>query len=395
MNVDPALPVVPVVSWPRSVRRDHRYRVTVDLRLPAGADWVFDEEELTFGCIVDGAGMFAVESAGETRVVLHRFGGTYGSADYVVSLRPDAPPVRRASLLLSFSTAGGVLTGAAELPVDIADGEEPSAPVAAEPRIRPSAADDPAAPPVEWPRYLAGTGSDVWSMTVVDVGGVPSIVLGTDYGTVRIWSLVDGETRDIRLASSGPARLAPLSGSGPDALLAVGIGRDMFVLNISRGFPASSPGPVVTDTISALTTITSPGGSAVVALGTSNGEIAIIDPFSGYTVRQVLTGHRGPVHVLTTIIVAYRTVLVSGGADATVRVWDLDTGTALHTLIGHTAQINDVNGLDNAGSSRVATASDDGTVRIWDVVTGEAINSFGTTGSDWVNAVAQVRRSEG
>ncbi|MDO5699043.1 MAG: hypothetical protein Q4G51_13825, partial [Dermatophilus congolensis] len=60
----------------------------------------------------------------------------------------------------------------------------------------------------------------------------------------------------------------------------------------------------------------------------------------------------------------------SAGIDGAVRVWDPHTGTALHTLTGHTGEVSalavDPNGqwLASAGDS---------TVRVWDPHTGQSI----------------------
>ncbi|KAK3807666.1 MAG: WD40-repeat-containing domain protein [Benniella sp.] len=62
--------------------------------------------------------------------------------------------------------------------------------------------------------------------------------------------------------------------------------------------------------------------------------------------------------------------IVSGSYDDTARVWDIDSGSCTHILIGHMS--GDVNGVAFSPiGDTVASASDDKTVRVWDVTTGD------------------------
>jgi WD40 repeat protein len=61
--------------------------------------------------------------------------------------------------------------------------------------------------------------------------------------------------------------------------------------------------------------------------------------------------------------------------DNPIRVWNLDTGEAIHDLRGHTDWVRD---LAFGGSDRLVSAAQDGTVRVWDVERGTTVASFGT-----------------
>jgi WD40 repeat protein len=61
--------------------------------------------------------------------------------------------------------------------------------------------------------------------------------------------------------------------------------------------------------------------------------------------------------------------MVSASWDATLRVWDAETGDHLHTLRGHEAEVNSV--LFTPDGSRIVSASEDDTIRIWDSRTHE------------------------
>jgi WD40 repeat protein len=78
-------------------------------------------------------------------------------------------------------------------------------------------------------------------------------------------------------------------------------------------------------------------------------------------------------------------MLASGSQDKTVRLWDVATGRRLRTLSGHADAVNAVAFSSNGKS--LASASGDGTVKLWDVASGRALRSLnGNPGS--VKAVA-------
>jgi WD40 repeat protein len=62
-------------------------------------------------------------------------------------------------------------------------------------------------------------------------------------------------------------------------------------------------------------------------------------------------------------------LIVSGGRDKTVRLWDVKTGRQLHCLTGHTNSVYKV--AFSPDGSRVVSASADYTARVWDVKTGQ------------------------
>jgi len=64
-----------------------------------------------------------------------------------------------------------------------------------------------------------------------------------------------------------------------------------------------------------------------------------------------------------------RTLLASGGADTTIRLWDPVTGTPLgEPLTGHTGAVNAVAAAELDGRPVVISGSNDATVRVWDPV---------------------------
>ena len=66
--------------------------------------------------------------------------------------------------------------------------------------------------------------------------------------------------------------------------------------------------------------------------------------------------------------------LVSGGDDALVRIWDINTSQCLNTRSGHTDIIKSV--VLSPDGQYLASCSDDRTVRVWEVRTGRPLNTF-------------------
>ena len=64
---------------------------------------------------------------------------------------------------------------------------------------------------------------------------------------------------------------------------------------------------------------------------------------------------------------------VSGGHDGMVRVWDLEAGTALHTLAGHDGAVHAV--AASGDGRRAVSGGVDRTVRVWDLEAGTAQKS--------------------
>jgi formylglycine-generating enzyme required for sulfatase activity len=91
--------------------------------------------------------------------------------------------------------------------------------------------------------------------------------------------------------------------------------------------------------------------------------IRLWDVASG-TSSAVLDGHEGWVRAL---VVLNNGQLVSGSDDRTIRLWDLASGSCSAVLEGHHGGVRDLAVL---GDWCVASCSDDNTIRIWDLVSG-------------------------
>ena len=119
---EPSVPLQPVASWPREVEPGQSYLITVDMVLSdPTANWPYDREEYPISCMVDSqsGSDLEIESLGVTTVVLHRFGGTYGPARFVLHVATTAALETEGELNLSLITAGGVPFRTIPLPVQV------------------------------------------------------------------------------------------------------------------------------------------------------------------------------------------------------------------------------------------------------------------------------------
>ncbi|MFC8538677.1 FxSxx-COOH system tetratricopeptide repeat protein [Streptomyces sp. NPDC057249] len=140
--------IEPVVGWLSEVEPGLVQCVSVDLRGPLDAHgdtdgdaWPYEEEELTFSVALEGAPHFVCEAIEDPGLVLHRFGGTYGPATFLVTAGPSAGP---GVLRLTIFNQWGASVRKAELPCAITESARPGAVVRGTVAARP---DPPAAQP--------------------------------------------------------------------------------------------------------------------------------------------------------------------------------------------------------------------------------------------------------
>ncbi len=72
-------------------------------------------------------------------------------------------------------------------------------------------------------------------------------------------------------------------------------------------------------------------------------------------------------------------VSVGGGGDETIKLWEVDTGTELRTLVGHKKGLNCV-AFSSDGETVVAGSSNNNTIKRWDVATGRKLSTLSVHG---------------
>jgi internalin A len=79
--------IEPIVSYPRTARPGERHCLTIDVRHHHPPEqWPYPGEELALTCFLETA-LFSHEPLGDQKIVLHRFGGSYGPAVFLLTAR--------------------------------------------------------------------------------------------------------------------------------------------------------------------------------------------------------------------------------------------------------------------------------------------------------------------
>lgn len=63
---------------------------------------------------------------------------------------------------------------------------------------------------------------------------------------------------------------------------------------------------------------------------------------------------------------------MSGSLDTSIRVWDVESGNCLHTLMGHQSLTSGMELRDNI----LVSGNADSTVKIWDIKTGQCLQTL-------------------
>jgi len=119
----------------------------------------------------------------------------------------------------------------------------------------------------------------------------------------------------------------------------------------------------------------SPDGKYI-ASGSSDETIKLWNVETGELIRT-LVGNTGCVHSLN--FSPNEKYLVSGSCDKTIKLWNVETGKLIKTLIGHISGVDSVN--FSPDGKYLASGSWDNTIKLWNVETGELVRTLeGHTG---------------
>ncbi|QJB43796.1 hypothetical protein [Dolichospermum flos-aquae] len=78
--------IQPTISYPQQAEIGKNYLMTIDLTQTGNCEeWNYEEEEYPIYFRVDTTPLFKNKPIGEPAVVLHRFGGTYGAAKFLLT----------------------------------------------------------------------------------------------------------------------------------------------------------------------------------------------------------------------------------------------------------------------------------------------------------------------
>ncbi len=138
------------------------------------------------------------------------------------------------------------------------------------------------------------------------------------------------------------------------------------------------------DTVSSVAFSPTP---TILATGSADNTVKIWQSDTGKLIRTLL-GHSDTVNC-----VAFSPnnngetppLIASGSGDKTIKIWQLDTGKLIHSLTGHSVTVFSI--AFSPDGEMLASASGDGTIRLWHPGTGKLLNVLAGH-SDFVESVA-------
>jgi WD40 repeat protein len=196
-----------------------------------------------------------------------------------------------------------------------------------------------------------------------------TIASGSNDLTIKIWSIVSGQTNRTISTYSGVRSLKLLSNG---FYLACGLGNgniNIYDINNNGSLISTLVGHWFNTGVNDLILLSDD------LLASSSGDHTIrIWNLTTNSTKFILQGHTVNVNGLKFIS---SDVLASGSNDKTIQLWNITNGQSIRTLTGHNNSI--WWSVDLLNSQTLASGSGDQTIKIWNTTTGECLNSF-TTG---------------
>ncbi|MEY4568347.1 MAG: hypothetical protein RLY14_3317, partial [Planctomycetota bacterium] len=113
-------------------------------------------------------------------------------------------------------------------------------------------------------------------------------------------------------------------------------------------------------------------GETLIAGASLNGKVILCDAKTLET-KYVIDAHPGG--CTSVVFSSANEKLITGGRDASIRIWDIDSGVPIRTLSQHSNSILKLLNAPNGSKQNtlMASVSLDRTVRLWDTITGRMI----------------------
>jgi WD40 repeat protein len=211
---------------------------------------------------------------------------------------------------------------------------------------------------------LTGHTAELWHSAFSPDGRL--LATPDETGVVRLWQAQAGG--DLTRHTARPRPVTALAVAGERVVVT---GDDGM---IEAWQPAVDATQVYTAGQGRLTAVAASGDGALLAAGSADGQIALVDAMQG----SVIARWPAQVGAVRALLFLFDDVyLASGGAGGTIRLWDLrrlGIGQPVRELRGHE---NDVTALAPGGdATALVSASGDGTARVWNWQTGQQTALF-------------------
>jgi WD40 repeat protein len=190
-------------------------------------------------------------------------------------------------------------------------------------------------------------------------------------GTVRVWDVAEGRVLHTFEGYSDWAHGMAISADGHRAVSASD-GNDLIIWNVDEGRELS----IIPGVSYVIDVGLSADGRRAIAACEGIGSLLVFDADSCEEIRRLPSRtrlHRGTGSAKSLALSADGRRAVSGFADGTLEVWDVDDGRELQTL---TAASGVAAVALSATGSRLVAASTDGTLRVWDLDNGRELHAL-------------------
>jgi len=77
--------IQPMIACPVRAQIGKKYLLSVDVECPDFPNWPYESEEHVLYCLVESRPLFTCQPVGDAALVVHRFGGTYGPAQFLLT----------------------------------------------------------------------------------------------------------------------------------------------------------------------------------------------------------------------------------------------------------------------------------------------------------------------
>ncbi|KAI3518014.1 hypothetical protein L1887_06335 [Cichorium endivia] len=222
-----------------------------------------------------------------------------------------------------------------------------------------------------------------WVNDAVLVGGNNTLVSCSSDTTVKIWdSFSDGTcTRTLSQHTDYVTCLASAENNS-NIVASGGLGGEVFIWDVEAALVPVTNSSETGVSDSSNGSEKSTAVTSLRAVSSSNGITSLANQPQGY-VPISAKGHKESVYALSMNDTG--TILVSGGTEKAVRVWDSRSGSKMMKLRGHTDNIRALL-LDSTGRFCLSGSSDS-MIRLWDLGQQRCVHSYAVhTDSVWALA---------